>query len=76
MVERLRQAFTLAEQQSEQQQEALATLLLDEMNDEDHWDSLFADPRSPSLLARLVEEARRDDKAQRVELIAGDTFLS
>ena len=76
MVERLRQAFTLAERQSEQQQEAPATLLLDEMNDDDRWDSLFADPRSSSLLMRLVGEAKRDDEAQRIELIAGDTFLS
>jgi len=76
MIERLRQAFTLAERQSEQQQEALATLLLDEMNDEDRWDSLFADPRSSSLLTRLAGEAKRDDDEQQVELIAGDTFLS
>jgi hypothetical protein len=76
MVERLRQAFTLAERQSERQQEALATLLLEEMSDEDQWDALFADPRSAGLLTRLVGEAKRDDQAQRVELIAGDTFLS
>jgi hypothetical protein len=76
MVERLRQAFTLAERQSERQQEALATLLLEEMDDEDRWDALFADLRSAGLLARLVGEAKRDDQAQRVELIAGDTFLS
>ncbi|HEY8286708.1 MAG TPA: hypothetical protein VIJ28_20145, partial [Chloroflexota bacterium] len=59
-----------------QQQEALATLLLDEMGDDARWESLFADPRSPSLLARLAEEAMRDDQAQRTELITGDTFLS
>jgi len=76
MVERLRQAFTLAERQSERQQEALATLLLEEMDDEDRWDALFADPRSSSLLTQLVGEAKRDDQAQLVELITGDTFLS
>lgn len=76
MIDRLRQAFSLAERRPEQQQEALATLLLEEMGDEDRWESLFADPRSPGLLARMVKEAMRDDQAQRTELITSDTFLS
>jgi len=76
MIDRLRQAFSLAERQPEQQQEALATILLDEMGDEDRWESLFADLRSPDLLARMVKEAVRDDQAQRTELITSDTFLS
>jgi len=76
MIDRLRQAFSLAERQPEQQQEALATLLLEEMGDEDRWEALFADPRSPGLLARMVKEAIRDDQAQRTELITNDTFCS
>ena len=65
MIDRLRQAFSLAERQPEQEQEALATLLLDEMGDDARWETLVADPRSTSLFARLVEEATHDDQAQR-----------
>ena len=68
-IDRLRQAFFLAERQPEQEQEALAALLLEEMVDDDRWKALFADPRGTSLLARLAEEPAREDQAQRTELI-------
>jgi hypothetical protein len=37
------------------EQDAIATLILDELDDERHWDESFA--RSPDLLARLAAEA-------------------
>jgi hypothetical protein len=76
MVERLREAFALAEQRSEQEQEVLAAVLLDELFAEDRWDSLLADSRSVGLLERLAAEALADDVGGRTDVIAGDTFRS
>src|SRR5262249_14789169 len=76
MIERLRQAIALAEQRSEQEQEVLAALLLEEMQATERWGALFADPRSDRLLERLVTEALAEDAAGETEEIAGDTFLS
>lgn len=75
MIERLKQAFEQAEQRSETEQELLAQLLLEEMQSEDHWTALFADPRSDTLLEKLVAEALAEDDAGETEEITGDTFL-
>ncbi len=74
MIERLKQAFDLAEQRSEAEQELLAQLLLEEMQSEDRWSALFADPRSDQLLEKLVAEAIAEDDAGETEEITGDTF--
>jgi hypothetical protein len=74
MIERLKQAFQLAEQRPEREQERLADLLLEEMQAEERWNTLFADPRSDALLERLVAEARSEDEAGETEEITGDTF--
>lgn len=63
MIERLKQAFEQAEQRPEAEQELLAQLLLEEMESEDHWTALFADPRSDKLLEKLVAEALAEDDA-------------
>jgi hypothetical protein len=76
MIERLRQAFALAEQRSQEEQAVLADLLLEEMQATERWDALFADPRSDALLERLVNEALAEDDAGETEEIRGDTFLS
>lgn len=75
MIERLKEAFELAEQRSEAEQELLAQLLLEEMQSEDRWAALFADPRSDALLEKLVAEALAEDDAGETEEITGDTFL-
>jgi hypothetical protein len=74
MIERLKQAFALAEQRPEAEQELLAQLLLEEMQSEDRWDALFTDPRSDQLLEKLVAEAIAEDDAGETEEITGDTF--
>jgi hypothetical protein len=74
MIERLRQAFALAEQRSEQEQQMLADLLLAEMQAEEQWEALFADPRSDTLLERMVAEALAEDEAGETEEITGDSF--
>lgn len=76
MIDRLRQAFALAEQRSEEEQAVLAELLLEEMHAAKRWDDLFADPRSDVLLERLVNEALAEDDAGETEEIRGDTLLS
>ncbi len=75
MIERLKQAFEQAEQRPEAEQELLAQLLLEEMQSEDRWTALFADPRSDTLLEKLVAEALAEDDAGETEEITGDTFL-
>lgn len=76
MIERLKQAFEMAEQSSEEEQEVLAELLLKEMEASERWDALFTDPRSDILLERLVGEALVEDQAGETEEIRGDDFLS
>jgi hypothetical protein len=63
MIERLKQAFALAEQCSDGEQEALANLLLEELRASHTWEALFADPRSDALLERLTSEATAEDEA-------------
>ena len=75
MIEQLKRAFSLAEQRSEQEQQALADLLLEEMRAEDRWTTLFADPRSEVLLQRMAAEAVAEDDAGNAEEIVGDAFL-
>jgi hypothetical protein len=76
MTERLlKQAFALAEQCSEEEQQALAELVFQELQASARWEALFADPRSDKLLERLVNEALAEDDAGETEEITGDSFL-
>ena len=74
MTERLRQAFEQAEQRSAQEQDVLAAVLLEELQAEERWNALFADPRSDALLERLVAKARAEDQAGETEEITGSAF--
>ncbi len=56
LVDRLRQ-------KPEPEQEEYAAMFLEELEAEERWEALFSDPRSPELLARMAEEARREHKA-------------
>jgi hypothetical protein len=76
MIDRLKQAFALAEQLAPEEQAALAELLLEEMDATSQWNALFADPRSERLLDQLVSEAIAEDDAGETEEIEGDSFLS
>jgi len=46
---------------TEDEQEAFAAFMLEELESERRWDDLFA--RSQDLLARMAEEARREHRA-------------
>ena len=74
MIEQLKQAIELAEQRPEQEQQALASILLEEMRAEAQWSVLFADPRSDILLERMVAEAIAEDNAGETDEITGETF--
>lgn len=76
MIDRLKQAFALAEQLAPEEQAALAALLLEEMQAARQWNALFVDPRSEALLEQLVSEAVAEDDAGETEEIEGDHFSS
>jgi hypothetical protein len=52
----------------------LVDLLLAEMQAEEQWEALFADPRSDTLLERMVAAALAADEAGETEEITGDSF--
>jgi hypothetical protein len=54
----------------EEEQEEYAAMFLGELDAEEEWDELFADPRSHELLSRMAEEARREDDAGETEPIS------
>ena len=57
MTEILQQAFDKAAELPEDRQEALAHLLLAEMDSERRWDELFSRPESEAFLERMAAEA-------------------
>ena len=75
MIEPLKRAFALAEQRSEDEQQALASLLLEELQAEEEWNALLADPRSTTLLDRLVCDALAADVAGETETIIGERLV-
>jgi hypothetical protein len=75
MAERLKQAFALAGQRSEEEQQVLAKLVFQELQVSARWEALFADPRSDKFLEQLVNEALAEDDTGETEEITGDSFL-
>ena len=64
MTDLLKRALERAESVlSPEEQNKLAQMLLDELDAEKKWQSLFADPRSDALLTRLAREALEEDEA-------------
>lgn len=55
MSQRLEQAIAIARQLSEAEQDAIAALILDEIEDESWWDETFA--QTPGKLAALAARA-------------------
>lgn len=67
MTQALSAAVATAAQLPEEEQDALAAILLEEMESEERWNALFAD--SPNLLERMANEAIQDFQAGRVQPI-------
>ncbi len=63
MTQLLEQALAEVRKLPEQEQDAIAALILEELADERRWDESFA--RSQDLLAKLAEKAREDIRAGR-----------
>ena len=67
----LERAIEEARKLSEEDQEALAYLMLEEIDSERRWDELFSRPPSPAL-ERMMEEALEDHRAGRTEPLDPD----
>ncbi len=70
MTELLEKAFREAAKLSPERQDAIAALLLAELESERHWNDLFA--RSQKELAKLARDALRDDDAGETEDLVPD----
>jgi hypothetical protein len=60
MTDDLEKAVAQAKALSEEQQDAIAALIVDEIEDETRWDTAFA--QSPDLLERLAAEATETER--------------
>jgi hypothetical protein len=65
MTQLLEQALTEVKKLSETEQDAIASLILDELSDERRWQESFA--RSQDQLTRLAAKVREDIRAGRVK---------
>ena len=63
MTRLLEDAIAQAKQLPEEDQEAIASIILREIQSERRWDELFTRPESADLLARLADEALADHRA-------------
>lgn len=61
MTQMLERAYAEVEQLAEPDQDAIAALILEELEDERRWQQSFA--QSPQALARLAEEALAEHRA-------------
>jgi hypothetical protein len=70
MTQLLEHALVEIKKLSESDQDAIASLILEELADEQRWQESFA--RSPDVLRRLAEKAREDIRAGRVREVGID----
>ena len=63
----MEQAIVRARQLPEEDQDAIASIILREIESERRWDALFAHPKSADLLSRLADEALAEARAGRVK---------
>ena len=68
----LEKAFSRAKQLPDQQQDAIASLILEEIEDEARWDEAFS--RSLDVLERLAAEAEEEDRAGLTEELDPDSL--
>lgn len=72
MTDMLQRALARVQQLPEEQQDALAALILEEIEDEARWDVAFA--RSPEILERLAAEAEEEDRQGKTKELDPDTI--
>lgn len=72
MTERLEQAIARLKTLPTDKQNAIATLILAELEEEQRWDDSFA--RSPDLLAKLAAEAMAEYRAGKTKELDPETL--
>ncbi len=65
MTQALENVIAMIRRQPEADREALAALMLQEMESDRRWDELFARPESQTLLERMADQAIAEIKAGR-----------
>ena len=65
MSQLMEQAIEKARQLPEEDQEAIASIILQEIESEQRWGELFARPESADLLSRMADEALAEARAGR-----------
>ncbi len=63
MSQLMEQAIQKARQLPEQDQDAIASIILQEIECEQRWEELFARPESADFLARMADEALAEARA-------------
>jgi hypothetical protein len=72
MTELLERAIAKLKTLPTDKQDEIATLILEELEDEQRWDESFA--RSPDLLAKLAAEAMTEHRAGRTQELDPETL--
>ena len=72
MTERLEQVIAQLQTLSTDQQDAIAALILAELEEEQRWDDSFA--RSPNLLAKLAAEAMAEHRSGKTQELDPETL--
>jgi aspartate/glutamate racemase len=72
MTERLEQAIARLQTLPADKQDAIATLILEELEEEQQWDESFA--RSPDLLAKLAAQAMAEYRAGETQELDPETL--
>ncbi|MCY6493097.1 hypothetical protein [Leptolyngbya sp. GGD] len=72
MTERLEQAIARLKTLPTDKQDAIATLILEELEEEQRWDNSFA--RSPDLLAKLADEAMTEYRSGKTQELDPETL--
>lgn len=72
MTERLEQAIARLQTLPADKQDAIATLILEELEEEQRWDESFA--RSPDLLAKLAAQAMAEYRAGKTQELDPETL--
>ena len=67
MTSLMEKAFEKARELPEDEQDAIASIILREIESEHRWDELFSHPKSIELLSRLADEAVAEAKAGRTQ---------
>lgn len=73
MTELLEYAISRLKTLPDYEQDAIATMILEELEDEHRWDEAFA--KSPDLLAKLASEAMAEFRAGKTQELDPDNRL-